>query len=348
MEADRDCLLATWQRPSPGIVEEPTRIFATGSTGFVGSHLVNRIGHGAALRALVRPTSAVSHLDAARVERIAGTLEDPDALARGADGADVVLHMAAVTHAGSEAEFERVNVEGTQRLVEALLRAERRPRRLVYLSSLAAVGPTRDGRPVGRDETPAPLTAYGRSKLAGEAVCREAERLGVEVVILRAAAVYGPGDRDLYSFFRLASLGIRPVPTGPVRRLQLLYVRDLADALVRSISAPSASGVYHLAEPNSYTWDEVTRKVAASVGRKGVRVPVPALGIRALAAVAETAGRMTGGVGIFNRDKARELLAPGWTCETDAAGAELGFTAPTALKDGLAETAAWYRAQGWL
>lgn len=329
-------------------MEEATRILLTGATGFVGSHLVETIGAGAALRALVRPTSATGHLLRHGVETTPGDLNDRAGLARAVEGVDVVVHMAALTHAGSEAEYARVNVEGTRALVEAVLEARPRPRRLVYLSSQAATGPSLDGRPVGRHETPRPLTAYGRSKLAGEAVCREAEREGIEVVVLRAAAVYGPRDRDLFHFFRLASWGVLPVPTGPARPLQLVYAPDLARALVRAIEASGASGVYHVAEPRAYPWVEVTRRVAEAIGGRARVVNVPASAIRAAAAMSETFGRLGGGVGIFNRDKARELLAPGWLCETDAAREELGFEAPTPLAAGLAATARWYRENDWL
>ena len=299
------------------------------------------------MRALVRDPGRAGRIGRSDVEIVAGSLEDPAALRRALDGVDIVLHLAAATRAGSEAEYARANADGTRALVESALAARRPPRRLVYLSSLAAVGPSFDGRPVRADDTPRPLTAYGRTKLAGERICLEAAPR-LEVVVLRAPAVYGPGDRDLLHFFRLAALGVVPVPTGPSRPLQLLHVDDLARALARAAAAPAAAGVYHVADERAYPWAEVARMVADAVGRRAWRAPVPALLIEAAAAVSELAGRVAGGVGIFNRDKARELLAPGWLTETEPAQRDLGFSAGVPLAQGLAATARWYRERGWL
>lgn len=303
-------------------------------------------------RARVRPAADAER--AARLERMErlgvepadGGLEDEPALRRAVEGVDVVHHLAAVTSAVDEAGYLRVNEAGTRRLVEAILGATRRPRRLVYLSSLAAAGPAVAGRPVGPTDPPRPLTAYGRSKRAGETVCLAA-RDELEVVVLRAPAVYGPGDRELLRFFRLAALGVLPIPTGPARPLQLVHVRDLADALVR-VGEAEVEGVFHVAEPRSYEWTEVTRLVARAVGRRAVRLPVPAPALRGAAALSEWMAWLGGRTTVFNRDKARELLAPGWLCETAALRRAVGFEASTPLADGLTETAEWYRARRWL
>jgi nucleoside-diphosphate-sugar epimerase len=265
--------------------------------------------------------------------------------------------MAAATRAANEAEFGRVNRQGTEAVVEAIQRARRRPRRLVYISSLAAVGPAREGRPVRADDEPRPLTAYGRTKLAGEWVCQRIAQ-ETQVFILRASAVYGPGDRDLleffpgdrdlFEFFRLAQRGFLPVPTGPARPLQLIHVHDLARAVVLAATGTGRGGVYHIAEPRSYPWAEVATLVARAVGRPARLVTVPAPLISVAGAISEGFGRLTGKPSIFSRDKARELLAPGWLCETEAAKRDLGFEAQIALEPGLKKTAEWYRAQGWL
>jgi nucleoside-diphosphate-sugar epimerase len=255
--------------------------------------------------------------------------------------------MAAATRAANEAEFGRVNRQGTEAVVEAIQRARRRPRRLVYISSLAAVGPAREGRPVRADDEPRPLTAYGRTKLAGEWVCQRIAQ-ETQVFILRASAVYGPGDRDLFEFFRLAQRGFLPVPTGPARPLQLIHVHDLARAVVLAATGTGRGGVYHIAEPRSYPWAEVATLVARAVGRPARLVTVPAPLISVAGAISEGFGRLTGKPSIFSRDKARELLAPGWLCETEAAKRDMGFEAQIALEPGLKKTAEWYRAQGWL
>lgn len=320
-------------------------ILITGATGFVGSHLVQALSErGTKARALVRETSDVSLLERHGIGRVTGDLGDPGALRSAVADAGVVLHLAAATRALSPRAFHDVNVGGTRRLLDAM-EADGGGRRLVYLSSLAAVGPARE-RPVRPDDDPRPITAYGRSKLEGE---REAlGRSGVSVAVLRPPAVYGPRDRDLLTFFRVAGWGVLPVLGSADRRLQLIHAADLAEAVVRAAESASATGVFHVAEPTVYGWGEVLDLVARAVGRRGVRVTVPRPVLRSAAAVSEALAKARGRPAIFDRDKARELLAEDWLCETDSAREAFGFQASIPLARGLQETAAWYREYGWL
>lgn len=322
-------------------------VLLTGASGFVGSHVAEALqGRVGRVRALVRPSSRTHRLRELGVGLESGSFDDPNALRRAVQGAEVVIHLAALTHARTESELDAVNAGATRALVQAMLAAEPRPRRLVYMSSLAAAGPS-SGRPVRRGDAPRPLTAYGRSKLAGERVVEEAAG-ELEVVILRAPAVYGPRDPEMLRFFRLARLGVLPVPSGPARPLQLVYVEDLAQAVLLAATVPAARGVYHVAEQQQYPWADVCRAFGRIAGKKVRLLPVPAGVISAAAAVSEWGARAAGASTIFNRDKARELLAPGWLCDTEDARRELGFISGTSLEQGLRETWEWYRNEGWL
>jgi nucleoside-diphosphate-sugar epimerase len=323
-------------------------LLVTGATGFVGSHVLERYSdHGFRLRALVRKETDAQRLEAQGVQCALGSLENADALRQAVSGVDGVLHLAAATKSRTLDGFHQANVAGTQALIEAMLAAQPQPKRLVYLSSLAAVGPSRDGMPVTREDTPRPLTAYGRTKLAGEKLC-EAVAGSFDVAILRAPAVYGPRDRDVFEFFRLANLGVMPLPTGPARRLQMIHAADLARSVLLAATSDQAKGVYHVAEARSYLWQDMARMVAQAVGTKAVILPIPGALISGAAAFVETAAGLVGKTTIFNREKARELLAPGWLCETELARRDFGFEAHIPLQQGLIETANWYKANGWL
>jgi dihydroflavonol-4-reductase len=315
----------------------------TGATGFVGGHLVRRLAEaGWQVRALVRATSDTRALEQAGAERFTGDLDSVDALRRAADGADTVFHLAALTVARGEAPFVRANALGTLNVVRGVLSAPHRPRRLVYLSSYAACGPARNGRPRAAGETPEPLTAYGRTKLQGEAAVREAEQAGVQAVILRAPPVYGPGDRALLPYFRLVKRRLAPAPAGPELRTHMVYVEDLAAALARAADAPP--GTYAVAEPVEHPWSAVVGAIAGALGTRPVRVPLPPAAVRA----AGTVAGWFGGLGVFNKEKAEEMLAPAWLCDLTGLDALLPPGTATPLATGVQRTARWYLEHGWV
>jgi dihydroflavonol-4-reductase len=319
----------------------------TGATGFIGRHLVDRLtADGWSVRALVRRSSDVRHLSAAGVALVEGDLLGQETLARAVEGAEVVFHLAAVTAARSEQEYERVNTEGTRRVVDAVRAAGSGTNRLVYLSSYAAVGPSLPDRPRRSSDPPAPLTAYGRTKLAGERLVREAERDGVQVLVVRAPAVYGPGDRALLPYFRLVRWRLAPVPGGGERRLHLIFAPDLAEALRRA--ADSAPGPFAVAEPVEHRWVDVVAAIGTALDRNPLRFRIPAPLVRSAAIGTETLGKVAGRAVPFNREKAEEMLAPAWTC--DLAGSEhlLPADCVTPLAEGLERTVRWYIRQGWL
>jgi nucleoside-diphosphate-sugar epimerase len=332
------------------------RVLVTGATGFVGSHLVDAILSDptmddsafpcSLLRVLVRRTSNLQRLEGRDVEQVTGDLSDLSSLREATNGVEVVLHLGALTRASNERVFHAANADGTRNLLDAAIQAGS-CRRFVYVSSLAAAGPAPDGRPITAEDQPRPLTAYGRSKLAGEKACRDV-RGDLPVVILRPPAVYGPRDTDLLTFFKLAAWGLLPVPTGPGRPIQMIHVQDLTRAVLAAAALGTPSGLYHVAEDSAYPWGEILRLMSAAVGRKGHEIPIPQGLLKVAGTLTGAMGRMTGRPQVFDRDKVRELLAPGWLCDTSAAREEMGFSAGIPLERGLEETARWYREKGWI
>lgn len=320
----------------------------TGATGFVGSHLAEHLVQtGWAVRALVRRSSRRTLLEQLGVALHEGDLQDGAAIARAAAGVEVVFHLAAVTFAPSEEVFRAANAAGTRTLLDGVLAAHPRPERLVYLSSYAACGPSRASRPRGTDEVPAPLTAYGRSKLEGERVAREAERHGIRVVVLRAPPVYGPRDRALLSYFRLVKYGLAPVPAGAEgRTLHLIYAPDLARALARAADAPG--GTYPVAEPVEHPWPALIDSIARAMHRRPLRLALPVPLVRTAAALTESIGNLAGNTPAFNREKAEEMLAEAWTCDLSRSAVLLPPAEATPLAQGMAQTVEWYTRQGWL
>jgi nucleoside-diphosphate-sugar epimerase len=321
------------------------RALVTGATGFVGSHLVEalrREGHEVA--ALVRTPGKAGALAALGVEQIRGELGDAAAVARAAEGREVVFHVAGVTAALDEARYLAANREGTRAVAVAAERVG--VGRLVYVSSLAAAGPSAPGRPLAGPEPPAPVTAYGRSKLAGE---EEVRRGRVPWTIVRPPMVYGPRDREVLKIFQMVRLGVAPVFGEGTQELSAVHASDLATALVAAAKAPAAvGGVYYPCHPEVFRSEEFVRAVGRAAGRRVtvLRIP-PAVGRVLLAgtgALARAAGRAT----ILNADKANEFFQPAWTGDPGRLATDTGWQAAHDLASGLADTWRWYRTAQWL
>lgn len=323
------------------------RALITGATGFVGGHLLERLAaDGWELHALARPTSDTSNLDRFGVRRWTGDLRDEEVMRQACSGVDVVFHLAAVTAARDEAGYEAANVEGTRTVVEAIAAADPHPARLVYLSSYAACGPAPPRGVRGREETPAPLTAYGRTKLAGEAIVRSLAGRGVEVVVMRAPAVYGPGDRALLPYFRLIRWHLAPIPDGGENRLHLIYVEDLARALAGA--AEVEPGTYAVASPGVHRWADVVGTIASVMDRRPFRISLSAPLVRFAARITQGAGSLLGRAVPFNREKAEEMLASAWVCDLTGSEAMLPPEEATPLREGISQTVRWYTRRGWL
>jgi len=321
------------------------KVLVTGATGFVGSHLVEALRRRhAEVTALVRSTGKAPALESQGVRLVAGDLHDPAALERAAAGQDVIFHVAGLVAAMDEAEFLRVNREGTAGLLEAADRS--RVRRFVLVSSMAAGGPSAPGRPHTGDEPPRPVTAYGRSKLAAEELVRAGR---VPWTILRPPMVYGPRDREVLKVFRLARLGIAPVFGEGTQELSAVHGADLAQAIISAALAERAVGrLYYACHPETFTSAAFVRSVGAALGRsvRVLRLPRP-LGSAALS-VTGAAARLAGRPTILTPDKANEFFQAAWTGDPRPLVEETGWAPEFNLEAGLAHTYEWYRSAGWL
>jgi dihydroflavonol-4-reductase len=321
----------------------------TGGQGFVGSHLCARLledGH--RVRVLARPSSSLANLAGLDVDVVRADVTEPAGLPSAVAGCDLVFHLAGALKGLHEADLFRANADGTRNLAAACAAAAPRPSRFVYVSSLAAAGPSAGGTtPRTEDMTPRPLTWYGRSKLAGEEAVRSTA--GLKWTIVRPSIVFGPRDRDVLDYFRIARRGFLPVVGFSDRCYSLIYAPDLADALVRSAAAPASAGeVYFLAGPEVVRWAELGRLIAAALGTRGRVVRIPDLAAVAAGWGADAIARVSRHPHIFSSQKVLEMLAPAWVCSADKAARDFGWRAATPLPDALAATASWYRDHGWL
>jgi len=326
------------------------RVLLTGASGFVGGHAARTLAAaGHELHVLARPSSDLRGLAALSYTRVLGDLAaaTPDALAAAVDGVDAVVHVAGLTAAVDPRAFDRVNRRGTAALVEAARAAG--VSRFVYVSSLAALGPSPGGLPESPQTPVHPITPYGRSKAEGEqAVLAAAGAMTVQV--LRPPAVYGPGDRGLLPFFRLARWHAFLQYGRGDHRLSFIYGPDLAEAIAALVDAPAeAVPIYHIADAEGpYTWRFLAGALAAALGSRVIRVPLPGVVFRGVARGGEALAWVTHGQPVVDRSRVTEMAQPAWVCESAALQAATGWAPRTPLAEGLEATVAWYREQRWI
>jgi nucleoside-diphosphate-sugar epimerase len=314
------------------------RVLVTGATGFIGRALCREL-----LRREHQVCVAVRH-EAEVPEgchfHIVGDIGPDTDWRHALDGAEVVAHLAARVHVMREhiddplAAFRRTNLEGTLHLARAALRAG--VRRLVFVSSVKALGGANPNGPLTDTSPPNPEGPYGISKWEAEVGLREAASgSGMEVVVLRPPLVYGPGVRGNFrALMRLVDRSI-PLPLGSIaNRRSLLYVGNLVDAIDLCLSHPAAAGrSYLLRDGEDLSTPDLVRHLAAALGRKDLLVPLPG-------AVLSLAASCIG------RKADAERLLGSLTVDDGRLRRELGWQPPFTVDEGLAETAVWWRVAG--
>ena len=323
------------------------KAFVTGGTGFVGSHLVDRLleREGVEVFALVRDPKNLKWLEGRDVHLVEGDLFSLPELPR---DLDFVFHIAGLTKAHQVADYYTVNQEGTASLFQSLRAQRLRPRAVVHLSTVAAAGPSGPDGPRDERRPPRPVSHYGRSKLYGE---YEALRFSRDfpVVILRAGVVYGARDKGFLDYFKFVKRGI--APSFGLRRspFSLCFIHDLVKALISAGQAGLSSGeLINVSDPAPATWDDIGSAAARILGRRTVLIRIPLPLTFLAASVSELARLFSRKASLISLDKYKEVRQTAWVTDVSKAARLLDFAPSVSLEEGLERTLRWYLEKGWL
>lgn len=335
------------------------RVLVTGPTGFIGLNLVKTlINEGHQVSALVRPSSQKSKLRrlfGAAVTLIEADLQDCEALACAVAGQDVVYHLAAVTRAVKLDSFHQINIVGFANLLKTAIDAGGKAR-VVFVSSLAAVGPSTPGQPHHEGAPTKPISNYGKSKRDAEKVAAQySDRLSISIV--RPPIVLGPHDFKGVEMFRLIDRwGVHFDPAMPNGCYSVIHVADLCAALIAiaengrpMMPRDPVAGIYFAAGDEIVSYRQLGSIVGEALERKStfnLRVPRPFLHL--IGGFNTLLGHFKGTPQFLNNDKVRDITAGSWSCDNRKLKEETGIQFSTSLADRIAQTVRWYRNEGWL
>jgi nucleoside-diphosphate-sugar epimerase len=353
-------------------------VFVTGASGFIGTHLVETLrARGDRVRCVVRKSSPSNLLREAGAELIYGDLTQPRLLEEGMYGARAVFHLAGMTAALRYEDMLKVNRDGTREVAQACAR-QRTPPKLIVVSSIAASGPAPRGQIRVEGDTPAPISNYGRSKLAGEEQALAfADK--VPTTIVRPGIVFGPRNKAMLPIFQtIKYCNFHPVPGYYTPPLSYIHVADLVELLLRARDrgetvAPDhngysngagngshnghkddrpkegGKGYYFAVVPEYPTYADLGKMAGPLIHRPYVlvlRCPYPIPWV--IGGVSQALATLRRKPDELNLDKIQEALAPSWACSAEAAKRDLSFAPPKPLQERLAETVTWYQKEHWL
>lgn len=304
----------------------------TGATGFVGKALLKRLlDEGYHVKTLIRRDNLPDHKN---LTKMRGDLTDPDALQALCDGVSSVIHCAGLTKALRREDMIKVNENGTKAIVRAAQAAG--VNRFLYISSLAARAPE--------------VSIYAQSKRDGErAFDTITDDMGWD--ILRPPAVYGPGDTQVLTFFKMIKNRLALIAGPKHARISMIYIDDLVDAIYAWLASKDATqDVYEIAgaDDTGFLWEEIIDKGANTLGMNPVKIHLPRFMTYLVGYAGGASGYLTRRPPLLSPDKIGELLHNDWTVRETKFETRFDWAPKINLDKGFGQTVDWYYQQGWL
>lgn len=329
-------------------------ILITGASGFIGSFLVETaLEKGYTTFAGVRNSSSKEYLNHPSLHLLELDFSNQLVLenqliacAQQYGRFDFVVHVAGLTKSIFPKAYFDVNLDNSQRFVQALMNTGLTPNKFIFISSLASYGPgIVGGAPITIAQTQSPVTAYGKSKLATEQFLQQTPNF--PFIILHPTTVYGPREKDLLVLIKSINQGIELFIGNKQQQLSFIHVADVCKAVFLSIDAPIVNTALLLSDTKNYAATEFNGMVKKILGKKTIQLVVPVSLARIGAKLADQIGKLKGSTPIFNSERLNEFEANNWAVDASPLKA-LGFEPKYPLQQGLIHTIDWYKQQGWL
>jgi len=323
------------------------KALVTGSTGFIGGHLVEALlARNDEVAVLLRPQSRAGADMFPGAIPVHGAYDDPKSLVLAVSGRDVVFHVGGLISAPDDRTYEQANVRPAEALLAACAASNPSLKRFVFVSSISATGPSPAGLLLDESAPLKPVSGYGRSKAKAEEIVRSyAGR--IPWTILRPPNVLGPRQKELFTSISLIGKRIKPLIGNGKPQTSVASVWDVIRALILLAEHPAAVGrTYFVTSGRPYAWREITNAVAAELGIRRFFLPVPYPVQWTVAAISELAARIGRKEPLLTREAVVSARKYYWNYDDSLIRRELGFVPEIDMADAIKRTVAWYAEHG--
>lgn len=326
------------------------KVLITGASGFVGFHLIEAaLNRGLEVYAAIRKSSIVDHLKSFDISYTELDFRSVESLKKDINEKqyDFIVHAAGTTKAKNLEEYNLVNASYTENLALAAVASGVEIKKLVFMSSLASIGPLSEGNQLINEQTiPRPVTAYGKSKLLAE---EKLQQIKLPVVALRPTAVYGSRDKDIFIILKTFNNGFEPYIGSKAQDLSFVYVKDLARVSLNALyTSDEANGAYNITDGKCYDRYELANITKKVLDKQTLKFHLPVPFVKGLALVLEKSYGLFNKTPVLNLEKLNELTAANWCCDISKANKYLDFNPKYDLQKGLIEALEWYKENKWL
>jgi len=324
----------------------------TGATGFIGRRLLKKLlAEDRDICCLIRNSSNISDLESKGIGFMYGDIKNFSSIQKALNDVDVIYHLAADANPSNYRPYEdyEINVIGTENILKAAM-DKNSIKKIVFMSSIAATGPSRDGNLLDENSKMEPITNYGISKVNAENIANEYYRkYNIPIVIIRPPMVYGIGDKDWIGFFQMiknAGENDRKlfVPGHHKNLFDFCYVDNLVEGIVLAEKSNETIGkTYFLTDRKTYTIEEILIAVSKAYG---VNVPKKFYSEKfmiGLAKILDKLGKIFHFDGPISERDIKWMTTNYWICNSKKAEEEFGYNPSISLEEGIKRTVNWYQ-----